>query len=358
MKRFIFTLAAIVLTVLLIELFLGYLLRAKKSDVLSSTYHVISRVYFRLYPITIAGKAIETTFSPQLLLVPDEDLGWSNRPGTSTVTFKEKATGIYHRFRAMIDENGNRITSFNPELFEGKKEIWVFGDSFVFGMGNNDETTFPFFLQQFLPDFRIVNYGGRGYGNLQGYLQIKRELEKKKAQPEIMVIVYGDYFPDRNIAAPSRIKGIRDHHRDHFVSDPSIQLALYRHPRASIDNGELKVDYVQLFSESDNASEEEDPGLDYQYEVTKKILSEIYSIGEENGVKMILAFLRGDDSDEAVAYARELGYLISDLRPGYERNEWDNFGIFDDHPGPLAQNNYAIKLHKTISELMEEIAAF
>ena len=112
----------------------------------------------------------------------------------------------------------------------------------------------------------------------------------------------------------------------------------------------LEIDYVPLFSEIINNAK--DLSVDYQYEVTKKILSEIYNIGEKNGVKLILAFVRGDDSsDEAVvAYAKQIGYFISDIRPKNERNEWDDFGIFDPHPGPLAQNNYAIKLHKAISE--------
>jgi hypothetical protein len=117
----------------------------------------------------------------------------------STIDIRHQ-TGYLHSFKVTIDESGNRTTSFTPELFNGKKEIWVFGDSFVLGFGNNDETTFPFFLQRFLPDFRIVNYASNGYGNVHEYLQIKREFENNKTIPSIIVIAYGDYFPDRNVA--------------------------------------------------------------------------------------------------------------------------------------------------------------
>jgi hypothetical protein len=353
MKRFLFTLTTIIISILLVEIFLGYLLWVKKSDVLSAIYYVVSKINSRT---EIPNSTIDISFFPQLTYLPNDYLGWSNRPGKYTIMFKQRTTEQSHSFTATIDESGNRITSFTPELFKGKKEIWIFGDSFTFGFGNNDETTFPFFLQQFLPDYRIVNYGVSGYGNVHAYLQIKREFENEKTIPATIVVVYGDFFTDRNVAAPSRLKGIKQYRselnilNDRNVATSSKQPTSQHHPRASVNNGELKIDYVPLFSELHYNAK--DPSVGYQYEVTKKLLSEIYNIGKKHGTKMILAFVRGEDSDVAVAHAKLIGYVISDIRPKEEKYEWDNFGIFDDHPGPLAQDNYAIKLHRTISEVI------
>ncbi len=342
MKKFLLTLATIVISFLIIEIFLGYFLWIRKSDVFSTTYYAINKIYSNHYPY----RNIRISFSPKSPVIPDAYLGYADLPGSYTFELKNEDTSQYHRFKVTIDEKGNRITSFAPNLYEGKKEIWIFGDSYTYGWGNNDETTFPFFLQQFLPNFRVVNYADTGYGNVHAYLQIKREMKINRTRPEIIVIVYGDYFRVRNVAAPSRLKEYQYKNDVFLKMDPSA----FSHPKALIKGDKLVVEYVPLFWKFNQESDEKDPPLEYQYEVTKKLLSEIYDIGKENGAKMILAYIRGDDSDEVISYARKYGYLISDIRPKNERNEWDDFNPFDPHPGPLAQNNYAIKLYKTISE--------
>lgn len=346
MKKFLFTLATIIISFLITEIFLGYLLWIRESGVSSTTYYTASRIYSRLYPQQGANNRDSIiSFSPKSPYVPDEYLGYSVLPGLYTVEFRDETTGKYHSCTVTINKNGNRITSFAPESPESRKVIWIFGDSYTFGWGNNDETTFPFFLQQFLPHFRVVNYANIGYGNVQAYLQIKRELEKNNILPKIIVIVYGDYFNIRNVAAPSWLK---QHKYNDTLWRTDISRFLY--PKALLNSGQLEIEYMPLFWGLNKASNDKDPGEEYQYEVTKKILSEIYNMGKKKGAKMILAFISGNNSDEVISFSREIGYIISDIRPKPERMEWDSFAPFDVHPGPLAQNNYASKLYKTISE--------
>lgn len=346
MKKVYFVLGAIIFCFLIVEIFSGYLFWIRKFKV-SGTRYLLNRIYSRL--ILGPQRAMEVahvSFSPKSMYVPDAYLGFTSIPGSYTVALKNKSeTSKYHSFTVTIDEHGHRITSFAPELFEGKMEIWIFGDSFTFGWGNNDETTSPFFLQQLLPNFRVVNYADIGYGNVHAYLQIKREFEKKATRPAMIVVVYGNYFNVRNVAAPSRLKKYR-YNDSLWEMNPSSFL----HPRASVSGGKLEIEYVPLFWEFNKDSSEGDPSKEYQYEVTKKILNEIYRMGSGNGARLILAFISGNDSDEVISYARQTGYFISDLRPkGDGRLEWDNFSPLDIHPGPLAQNIYARKLYKTIS---------
>jgi hypothetical protein len=342
MKKFLFTLATIIISFLIIEIFLGYVLWLKKSGIYSTTYYAISRIYARLYPYN----NIRISFSPKSSVIPDKYLGYSDLSGSYTLELKDDKTAKQHRFTTSINARGNRITSFAPKLYEGKKEIWIFGDSYTYGWGNNDETTFPFFLQSFLPNFRLVNYAHDGYGNVHAYLQLSRELKTNHNRPSIIVIVYGDYFNVRNIAAPSRLKEYR--YKNDVFSE--IDTSAFLHPRASVKDGKLEIEYVPLFPKFKNESHDKDPAVEYQHGVTEKILSEIYDMGKMNGASMILAFIRGSDSDEVISFARKYGYIISDIRPKDGRNEWDDFNPFDSHPGPLAQDNYAIKLYETISE--------
>ena len=341
-KRFSVFIGCIIFFII-VEIFLGYLFWIRKTGMSSTTFRLINRAYSCLHPRQDLEN-IDVSFYPGSMYVPDKYLGYSDVPGSYTVTLTDKTSGKQHSFVTTINKKGNRITSFTPELFEGKKEIWIFGDSLAYGWGNNDETTFPFFLQQFLLRFRVVNYADGGYGNIHEYLQLKRELENN-LPPEIIVIVYGTYFNDRNVAAPTRLK--RYKYNDAFWQ---IDAEAFLHPKASLSNGELEIEYVPLFWDFHKASDDKDPGKEYQYEVTKKILSEIYNLGDKNGAGLILAFISGTDSDKVVSYAKKIGYFISDLRPKDDKREYDNFMPFDVHPGPLAQNNYARKLYKSICE--------
>jgi hypothetical protein len=64
----------------------------------------------------------------------------------------------------------------------------VFGDSFMFGEGLNDEETISNQLQKLLPEFRVFNYAVSGHSTAQNYLYLKRVLERS---PETKVCLVG-----------------------------------------------------------------------------------------------------------------------------------------------------------------------
>lgn len=337
------------LSIILMEILLGEALWLKDKHVSSVYYIVRHRIYSLLFsPHKRIINSSSTYYSPHTPFIADKYLGYSYTPGEYEVTISIPA-GKEHSFKLTIDTNGNRITSVNPLFFAGKSEIWIFGDSFVFGWGNNNETSFPFFLQQMLTDYKVVNYAVAGYGNLHEYLQLKREVNNistSKRYPKFIVVCYGDHLLDRNVPNPSRLRAFRYNEASWKNMNPSE----FFHPRALVDtNDRLSVDYVPLFCTSDTkACKGSDPSQDAQRKVTKKIVGEMFKIGQSIGSKMILAFMLGEDNDEVVSFASNIGYVVADIRPNQKKNEWDSFNDFDDHPGPLAQDHYAIKLAEVI----------
>jgi len=342
--------ASSVVTLLVAELFFGYMLWIQKSgNFTSTTYYAISALYSRIY-----GTRQWIFYSPKSPYVADNYLGYSDLPGLYNIQLRAR-NGTYHSWTSTVNEKGNRITSFSPELYEGKKEIWIFGDSGIYGWGNNDETTCPFFLQQFLPNYCVVNYADNGYSNLHAYLQLKRELKQAKTSPEVIVIGYAFWFRARNVAAPSQILTFGD---GLHLKPTNVDLSTFLHPRGALGkDGKLEIDYVPMFARANsNGSYEKDPSEEYQYDVTYKILKEIYTLSKTNGAKsIILAFISGEDSDKVIPFAKETGYEICDIRPkrpDRDRYEQDSFSIYDSHAGPLSEDNYAIKLYKTISKIV------
>lgn len=342
MKKTIVVLIVAVLSLLALEVFLGYILWSRKADIPSALYTTAYRMYLRVTGVS----NIDVQRNPNTMFVPDEYLGYADRPGSYAVRLRDNTTGRMHAFHVTIDSLGNRITSLSPERHAGQPGIWILGDSFTYGWGNNDETTFPFFLQEFLPDFQVVNFGGNGYGNVQGYLQLKRSLEETKLPPAIIVVVYGNYFNIRNVDTPGRLLEYA-RHPDTFRT--GVELSAYAYPSASIGSGgHLRIMYAPIYGTRKTAFETQDSDTPYHMRVTMKLLDEMAALGRRNGTRMVLAFIQGVDTDDVVRYASRNGYRIADIRPRKELHEWDDFNPLDGHPGPLAQDNYARKLFKTI----------
>jgi hypothetical protein len=231
-----------------------------------------------------------------------------------------------------------------------RPEIWILGDSFINGWGNDDQTTMPFFLQRYLPDRRIVNYAVSGYGNVQAYLQLNRDLPRATPGPEAIVVGYADYYNERNVAASTRLEAFRGNaDADRAAHWTPADLARFLHPRASRQDGHLVIDYVPLFPpDRERQSQPPDPSLAEQYEVTCLILDSIAKLASAAGARLYLAYLQGPDEDPVVA-AMQSRYTIADLRPDPRRREWDDFRPLDSHPGPLAQSTYAWKLYRALA---------
>jgi hypothetical protein len=64
--------------------------------------------------------------------------------------------------------------------------------------------------------------------------------------------------------------------------------------------------------------------------------------------KVVFVHLYGVDDDPVVEYAREVGLQVVDIRLDRQTPEWDDFGRFDGHAGPVAHYNWFRKLSKSL----------
>ncbi len=342
------------------ELLSGYLLWRVTSDQ-GALRHLVDEVRSGLAARRDApdGPPVTVTYQPGPMFGPDPELGFVTLPGTYQVRITDNPTGRHHDFRVTVDPQGHRVTSPTPEAFARHPEVWILGDSFVFGWGNNDDTTLPWFLQRYLPDRRVVNLGSVGYGNLQEWLLFARKLATSTRPPEAVVVAYADYFNERNVAAPNRLAAFRMNSLEggHAAWSPGDSAA-FTHPRARLMDDRLVVDRVPLFPagaptpedpSTTSAAIDAAPSLREQHAVTCRILEEILTLGRRHGCRMLLGYLRGATDDPVVGFAGERGYEVVDLRPVVTAAEWDDFRPFDAHPGPRAQAAYAFKLYQALS---------
>ena len=112
----------------------------------------------------------------------DPKLGWSNTPG---------ASGVYRRrefaYRITINEHGMRQHQVAKKKESSTFRIAVLGDSFVWGIGVNDEDRLTELLEEMLPNVEVLNFGTSGYSPVQYLLMIDDIIE---FEPDMVVIVF------------------------------------------------------------------------------------------------------------------------------------------------------------------------
>lgn len=170
--------------------------------------------------------------------------------------------------------------------------ILILGDSFTFGEEVGDKETFPYFLQQMLPENEVINMGVHGYGQDQILLLLENLGVKYK--PEVVILGYMPLDNRRNLL------NFRDFAKPRFVpagaglrlegvplpSPAEVLDSDWRHSRLL----ELtRLVAARRDERSGNRKSRED-------QVTRRILQRIAEVSKQHGAKVIFAYLpRGQE---------------------------------------------------------------
>jgi lysophospholipase L1-like esterase len=164
------------------------------------------------------------------LWVYDATKGWFHAPGRSG------AVGMGGPDRGLIRINalglrGPEVSTAKPP---GVTRLLVFGDSFVFGLGVDEEHLFTTVLQELLNGagrgrYEVINLGVSGYSTDQEYLLLQ-ELGVELA-PDLVLLVVCD-----NDFAGNREDFVNHSYKPYFETQPdgSLSLRNRRVPRLSL----------------------------------------------------------------------------------------------------------------------------
>ena len=144
---------------------------------------------------------LSTVSADKPLFRPDPVTGYSCIPGVHNISFVRKDGKL--TYQVVIGEDGYRTTSPDPSVYSAKPEVWIFGCSFVYGEGVNNQDTFPWLLQAGMRDWAVRNLALPAFGNLQALLQLRHAVDTKQKLPLVAVFVYSFFHPERNAGAPS-----------------------------------------------------------------------------------------------------------------------------------------------------------
>lgn len=134
----------------------------------------------------------------------DPELGWALSPGW-------EGAHSHHDFQARykVDFRGFRADS-DWIIKPHSKRIAIFGDSFVFGFGVNDDQTFVHLLDKSAGSGRaFINCGVPGYSNDQEMLYMERVLPRLRPDVVILVVYLANDLFDNQLPYPLQVRGAK-----------------------------------------------------------------------------------------------------------------------------------------------------
>jgi hypothetical protein len=278
------------------------------------------------------------------LYSPNPILGYTALPGR----FKVTINGSYSFDITNLD-NTLRVTHpFAASSGKPKTGIWIFGDSITYGWSVNDKDTYPWLLQEKLPDYEVINFGVNGYGTLQNLIQL-REALKNGAEPKVVVLVYASWDDVRNTFIRGRRK----------MLTPAASLGPVNQPYARFDSsGKLKVSidpleyrpfplmrysaFIHALEESYDRYEERHS---QSHEITKAIIKEFADLCRARGIELVVAGLTSDaTTSDMFSYCKSQGLKTADIWIDFLNIKENNNLPYDSHPSAIAHRQYAQKL--------------
>jgi hypothetical protein len=277
-------------------------------------------------------------------------LGYRHLPGRFVVRLR---TG--YSFVATHGPDTLRATHGprQDRAFPPAPQVWIFGCSMTYGWSVNDWETYPWLLQQRLPNTEVVNFGVNGYGTLHSLIQFREALERG-ARPKLAVLAYAQIHDERNTFSRTRRKTIAPWNRLGPLLQPYARLDRERGLEVSMAEVEYEAFPLMNQSALSHAAE----GIYNRLErralqsraVTLALLDEFASLSRKHGIPVVLAGIRSPQLAEVFDWARSQGVSTADISVNDKEPRYVNLP-HDNHPSASAHAEYASRLHAAITRL-------
>ena len=303
----------------------------KEDDV--SLLSTVSVAYKALGLLGLSPPRDANETVPRGMVVSDKVLGWSLVPGHYSLNFKHRVNPFadFEVLPTKVTINDDRSRWTGAVSDPTKSSIYIFGDSFVFGTGVNDEQTFAYYLQMARPDYNVKLFAVPGYGLTSNYLRFL-QLKERIRPNDIVVIGYADFYDARNVASPSRLRDIDETLKRLFPSGIPARPDKFT-PRAELrDGGHLTISlFPQDCEEMVDYCKQRDPPQSYVTAVSARLINEM---GHSTAAQTIVLHIYGSKSNQVFRDLDKNIKYVSALQEDFGYYLKDSVLFFDDHPGP------------------------
>ncbi len=323
---FLFTFSAVIIELISI-VFIHYRYRYYIEEGIQSKSHwATGMLAGRMLSMFKYADLERITSVPSPFLVPDSLHGYRMRPGAFQLTYQKRSFDTIQRFHfyVRVFEDGNRYVGVPP--YPTNRNVFVFGDSFVFGEGVNDEQTFTYLLQSRFPNTRFHLYAYSGYSLSNSYLDFQR-LSSRIGPNDIVILGYASYFDIRQVSAPSELKSWGKPRTSKYHPRE------YSRVRVKLLGDSLLFDKVPIFcADAGGYCDEPDPPKSYMRDVTVRLIN---SISRSTKAQVFLLNFY-DPLHREILEKLDTGIrVINASQDTYDYKMRDDINGFDSHPGPF-----------------------
>ncbi len=281
--------------------------------------------------------------------------GYGQLPGAFDVTLPSG-----WKFHVTHDTNGLRLTH-PPRVASAadrKPEMWLMGCSLTHGWSLNDEETYPWLVQDALPEFEVLNGGVEGYSTLQSRL-LFQELLETRGKPAVVVLAYGTFHDFRNTLVRERRKAVVAYNRLGPLQQPYArfdskgELEYFMSPIRYAEFPLMRVSALVHFVEQQyNRWEISRANSDV---VSAELMRRWAVFCRDHGIAFIVAGISSDSGPMLGTVAR-MGLRTVDI--SVPLREPGNTNIpHDNHPSAKANKEYARNLIAYVRELPSRATA-
>lgn len=283
-----------------------------------------------------------------------DSLGITLKSGTYKININDHVN-----YKATHNLEGRRVTS-NVSV-QSPNKIIILGCSFAYGVGVNDEESFPFLLQTYLNNYVVENYSIPGSATIQSFLNLKKKLLKGE-RPKIVVLTYAAFHEERN----QLTRGFESNLYDGLKLHEGLAFSKYYYPRCKIINDKIAVEYVEVikdftpipFKESlaiatfiDQMCNKIDDRKTTGFPISKILFQDFKELANQYHFKLIIADVSESNRSEEIkqfCVNSNINYIT--ISPNFSLGNY-TLAPYDYHPNKMAHKVYALKLHEYLNKL-------
>lgn len=298
-------------------------------------------------------------FKPDIRVEPggkyfkkDPDLGYTHLPGKFKITLKKKFTfATTHRTDSLrlthpVEQDIN---------FTDKEKIWILGCSITHGWCLNDEETYPWLLQEKIPQYEIINFGVSGYGTVHSLIQLQKSLETMP-KPRMVILTYASFHDTRNTFSTVRRRIVSAWNflgpltQPYALLDKQGKLQLHRADKVVYSPWPLaRVSSLINYLEKKYISQESKKTP--YFKISGGLIKKVYNICKKEGITMIVAGIKENRNKmkRMLKLCDKLKIPNVDISVDLNKKE-HTFLPIDGHPSALAHQKYTQKLFVFLEE--------
>lgn len=290
--------------------------------------------------------------TPESWIIGDSILGLRLNPGVYSLTLDSTI-----HFLVTHSESGTRKV---VAPHDNSKKVAVFGCSFTYGYGVNDDKVFTNVLQKMHPEVCFTNYAVPGYGTIQSLLQLEKL--DKDAPPDYAILVYSAVHPERNALANSYRRALKIGFSNSNNAVDAIMKNAKIPFRGITSKKTLYSPWNELYSHwmgrdrfaivhALQSTMEKEIEVNDQIRITSELLIEFILLCENSSIVPIIVNL--DDREFMDKYVLKADKIVIDIDFDFTNPEITNLP-YDSHPNSIGHEKIANKISKEIQELLNE----